>query len=1053
MIMKELLTKDKALRNLANDIKKHSDHEALPELNTQQVHLSKTQAAQIIQNVWRKKKIKDAMLKSPFNAYRSMIAAEDKQLLLSSAMYGHHVAELMSDAKEQIDNPLINPTELYHRSMPLNNPVLTALYKEFGISDFAQFDCLPISLLANNPIEDVLVLFEKSLPELQLIKKEPYSIAMLLIPKTNEEAKNKLKNKIKNMGLVASSWEIAENIRQSELSFPSSSVKVELNPNLPKTKEELLNSGIMAKLKRVSVSGKKYPTELLAICLKKLLNDLPPNISSGAIQRIATMVDLTNTFYTYHYPRYALCIHSVLHEISLALIENKDSSFIEEEYAKFREETAATLASTLRVSEEHLEKSIFLASASISGASACAVAMRIASKMQTPNDEKPKVKIFKPCYYELPNTFNLDSTNEANEADVLMISAGPIVNPEGLTPGMDINLFVKRHIIDTNRTKPATIIIDATTALYKNIALNEEVQKLIASGQLSVIIHESHQKFGLIHTDQAQYGRVFGWCSKDHFATETLEEVERNTKEDFSTHPDMRIGAFVNTRCKTTLEQIKKRHFANGAILRNMLVKQSIASAHIEPHDDMQQNLDELYFLTDTETTPGSFNSKMEWAGYGAFEYRSSFGHYALTSTGVEEQRRISPDASDTIDNLVTATHMRLSRQYDYSTRSMLQLLISSSTPTKANLSLEEQILVTGLLHNISSFCPLVPSSFNNVVYNEQVLTAADKKKIMSSESDIKNIYISKSIPKNKLPVYFIGFYSHGTTFRQIQIKDPSIISIIASNKITQPENRGHIKAYLQSLQENYFPEKANLPLIYAAVSNALIKCPSLKNRPSIININTWLSALKTAIVEKYQPSNAGEFLNAIKSLHASNNMLDAESTQYLLIFLSRVNCPLISPEAMENQNFIKALKKLIECNQEILDHLKESPNKYKAATIASKEYLNTCFNELHAYYSNTKPMESHRERLMDSIKSAEERYIKVLSVDRSSFSKLARYLLMAVTNFIAGLTLGAAHYMNYKATGNIAFFSGTHTENKLRSFNKNFSEELQQEPTTLVAN
>jgi hypothetical protein len=1044
--MKELLTKDKALLKLANDIKKHSDLETLSDSKPKCSNLSKDQAARFILQTWRKKKIKDALLKSPFNAYRSMIAPDDKQLQLSSAMYGHHVAELISDAKEQIDNPLINPAELYHRSMALNNPVLNALFKEFNIQNFEQYDCLPISLLANNPIEDVLALFEKSLPGLQLVKKEPYSIALLLIPKINEEAKNKLKNKIKNMGLVASSWEIAENIKHSEIPVPAHTIKIQLDPNLPKTKEELLDSEIMAKLRRVSVSGKKYPTQLLAICLKKLLSDLPPNISSGAIQRIATMVDLTNTFYTYHYPRYALCIHSVLHEISLALIENKDSAFMEKEYTRFRDESAATLASTLRIEEKNLEKSTFLATASISGASACAVAMRIASKMNTPNDEKPKVKIFKPCYYELPNTFNLDSTNDANAADVLMISVGPIVNPEGLTPGMDINLFIKRHIIDANRTKPVTIIVDATTALYKNIELNKEAQQLIATGQLSVIIHESHQKFGLIHTDQAQYGRVFGWCSKEHFSEETLQEVEKNTKEDFFTHPDMRIGAFVSTRCEETLEHIKRRHFANGAILRNMLVKHSIASAHVEPHDDMQQNLDELYFLTDTENAPGSYISNMEYAGYGALEYRSSFGHYALTSTGVEEQRRISPDASDTIDNLITASHMRLSRQYSYSTRTMLQLLINSSTPNKASLPLEEQILVTGLLHNISSFCPIVPSHFNEVVYQDQSLTAVDKKKIMTSESSAKNIYISKTVHKGKDPVYYIGFHSHGTTFRQIQIKDPYILGLVRAGNISSPQNRNTIKTYIHSLQENYFPDQANLPMIYAAVGNALEKCPSLRNRPSIININIWLSALKKSILEKYQPINATEFLKAIKNLHDSNNLtLDGESIQSLLVFLSQVNLSSISPVALANKNFIKAIKKVIESNQEILEHLKKSPNKFKTAHEASKIYLNSSFNELHNYYSNANPTESQRAHLMASIKNAEEGYIKVLAVDRSTFSKLARYLLMMVTNFIAGLTLGAAHYINYKTTGNVAFFSCTRTENKLRTFHREFEEELQQ--------
>ncbi len=72
-------------------------------------------------------------------------------------------------------------------------------------------------------------------------------------------------------------------------------------------------------------------------------------------------------------------------------------------------------------------------------------------------------------------------------------------------------------MLTKKREKPITIIIDATTTLYKNLKLNDRSLALIKSGKLSILIHESHQKFGLIHTDQVQYGRIFGICSKDSY--------------------------------------------------------------------------------------------------------------------------------------------------------------------------------------------------------------------------------------------------------------------------------------------------------------------------------------------------------------------------------------------------------------------------------------------------------------------------------------------------------------------------------------------------------
>lgn len=1032
------------VQRLVKEIRNYSETiEFSPQKSPNYPHLSQDQAARIIQAAWREKKVKDAMNQAPFHSYRSMIKANDKQSQLSAMMFGHHVAEQLHDAKEQIANPLVSTVEYYHRSTTLDNPIVDALFKEFEIVnlDKKKYSYIPISLLNNNPIEDVLTLFSTP-ADLQLIKKHPFTIAILVIPTSDEVLHTKLKDKIKNMGLVASSWEIAENIRSTVLNIPTKNhKKIELDPKLPATKVELLTSELMVKLKALSGREKHYPTGLLIQALKKLISDLPPNIGSSAIQRIATMINFSNTFYLYHYPRYALCIYYVLHEISLALIENKDPVFLEQEYQRYKKESLTTLEKTIGLDEANLSESRFLATPSTSGASACSAAMRIASKMITQDNSKPKVKIFKPCYYELPNTFNLTSTEDANEADVLMISAGPIVNPEGLTPGIDINLFVKHHVIDSTRTKPVTLIVDATTALYKNLRLNNEVQQLIAKGKLSIIVHESHQKFGLIHSDQAQYGRVFGWCSKKHFSKKTFDKVEANSKADFFNHSDIRIGAFVNTRCGDTLEKIKIKHFTNGALLRNLLLGTSIISAHIERHEDMQTNLDELYFLTNQETSKDSFVSNMEFAAYGVVEYRNSFGHFSLTTADAAGLRRLSADASDTLDNLVLASHMRLSRIYDHSALKMFDALLKSQK-TIAKLNLEEQIVLTGLLHCISSFFPLIPDDFDQVEFIDRALKEADKNKLITPDNSPKNIIISKSNG-----ITYLGFHSHGKVVRQLALKDPVLLKELESGTINSPNARILLKNHLKKLQKSYMPADASLPLLYTLMSNMPNSCPLLNKRSAFMDINRWLDALQTRLIAEYKPENPRQFMKGVKELHSNN--FNKESINYGLVFLSHISSSFrYSSSVFYKQDFIQAIKKVYEGNQQILENLKTTPQKHKAAQQSSRQYLSNCFEALHQFYSQEKPVRLHHEDLVKSIEHAEADYLNVLAKDRSQLSQVIRYILKAITNFIASLSLGVAHYINYKATGEVLFFSGTRSENTLKQLNNNLIKNT--EPSSL---
>lgn len=1064
--MKYLLAKNNLLHKLSEDIKFYSDRikdkvQRLtpPPPSSDAPSLSQDKAALIIQRMWRGIKIKEIIAKSPYFAYISLIDPADEQQQLSAIMFGRHVAEIRQSARERVDNPLINVQEVYHRSVHLANAVTDAFFKEFDLPDFdpAKNTYMPITLLKNNPIQDVVDSFKSHIPDLQLVTKEPYSIAVLVIPKNEDEAKKKqaalLQDKVKNLGLVASSWEIAENLRATKISYGQSKIDIALDPKLPKTKDALLDSEIIIKLNRIATSGGRYPTKILAKCLQKILQDLP-ELSPQAIQRIALMLDLTNTFYNQNYPRYAFCVYAIIHEISLSLLTQTDEAMLEKEFARFQDESFKTLLDILALNKSKLKESTFIASSSTSGVSACAVAMKLVSKLQTVNGVAPKVKIFKPCYYELPNISSLNTASSTADADVLMISAGPIVNPEGLTPGVDINLFVRRNIINDKRTKPVAIVIDATSSLYKNMKLDEDVKKLVEEGKISIIIHESHQKFGLIHSDQAQYGRVFGWCSKEHFKEADLKTIQENSRDDFYKHVDLRIGSFISTRCQKILEDIKEQHFSNGAILRNILIQTSLIAKDVVTHEDMQQNLNELYFLNDEELSPGTYTSRLEKAAFGILDYRSSFGHYSPTATGVINQRRLSPDASDALDCLVQACHIRLS--LEQSVKKMLGAIIGAARD-KDEIPLEQQIVVMSMLHNIISNTPLFPTNVKNVNFISHTPTQKD----LSFLHTEKNILFIKA-PGQPLKM---GYYAHDNIYKQKDIYDSKILKMSTEGTLNKSDNLAYIKAYLSSLQKAALPANTNLAVIFAAITNALECCYLLKDRQYGMKINQWLRAAQEQILLQYKPEKASLFLDTVRYLY--NLKVPVKDNQLLmlskhpnlcLIIKNQKNSQVVKSiievsmilgtsidlsQVIKNKNFVTAVLKIHDANEDILLGLKKASEKHEAARNCSKKYLEISYAALLKFYSESNPEPGARANLLKSFKNAENLYTGILSKDRSTASKTARYILKAITNFIAALTLGIAHYVHYKATGTATFFSGTTSEGKLKNAHAKLSKDM----------
>jgi hypothetical protein len=653
--------------------------------------LQQEHAAQCIQRVWRKRQINLKFVQDPYNTYLSMMAADDEQRLLSRIMFGRHAAELPSNSKYKTTNPYIHIRAYYHRDDDLPAVFLKQLLLQFEIDPELEStnEYMPVSLLNNTPIEEIIKNYFPPLKApIELIKDANHTIGLLVIPRCNFGQILKIKEVVRACGVVASPWEIAQNIK-AELYPELISPEISGFDDLPATREELIQSPVWKKITMVATSS-RHPTRLLAVNLAKLVQALP-DMSSEAIKRISLLLELTHTFYEYHYPRYAFCIYVIIHEISLALLKQTDEQFLENSFHAFISESKKTFLSSLALSEEQIVNSHFIAFPALSGTNAYTLAMQLARQMKTHSGAEPKIKVCTPSYYEFAHITKKNLTE--SDADIYILSAGPIVNKNGLTPGVDINHFVRRKLIEKKRNKPLTLIVDATTALYSNLQLAPEIKALIGAGQLSIILHESHQKFGLIHSDQAQYGRVLGLCAKGSYAEELIHTMQQNSQDDFNRHVDMRIGAFISSICGSSLEEIKQQHFSNGALLRNLLIESLLSNKEVVTHKDMLTNLDQLYFTTSQHA---SFNNITR----NIIEPRDSFGHFSFTKIGVGKYHRISADASDRIDCLLLASQIYIAQQY---TAEQLAEILLIHARGGVHLSFEYQIMTLAVLNKISA--------------------------------------------------------------------------------------------------------------------------------------------------------------------------------------------------------------------------------------------------------------------------------------------------------------------------------------------------------------
>ena len=767
-------------------------------LDQEQQHFQATRAAKTVQRFWRAKKIKDSLLENPYTSYLSLIDPEDNQRLLSDFMFGRHVAEIAKDEPDHIDNVFVHDAMFYHRVDDFQGKLMDLLLGEFGIvlsdnDDYAR--CIPISLLRTTPIEWIIDKYHSKTGGLiTLVKDDEHAIAMLRIAKdATKKQIETIKTSMRSYGLIASPWEIATNIKHTPVEITKHPL-ITRSGTLPKTKEALLKSNLFGKLNLIAASD-RHLTRLLAKSLKKMLEN-SPKLNADAVQRIALMLDITNTFYAHNYSRYAFCVYTIIHEISLSMLDQKDKEQLKKEFDDFWDESLVTFKKAFGLSEGEEAGYHSLACPALSGTNAYAIAKEFAATfMQTESGLAPTIKAFGPIYYEFEY---ITSMTDSLDADIFLISAGPIVSFDGLTPGVDINLLVRRHIIDTHRTKPTTIIIDTTTALYNNLKLDDDVQSLVKNGSVSLIVIESHQKFGLIHSDQAQYGRVFGVFSKKSFEDSALRSLFNCGKIDFKSHIDMRIGAFISSHCGEVLEEIKKQHFINGALLRNMLLKSEergakYVDASVETYDEMLTNLDELYFSLINKNRDG--DPPLD----GLVSVRDSFGHYTTTCSGILDIFRLSPGASDDIDSFITASLFCLKLTFESS--KPLMSLVSTPVSNSKPLSLEHQILALATLnfYILDNYWEMIlPSLINNLAKIGNILDQCPLLKGRESYLRVQShlVKLQEQASKEYHPKNHTAFFQAIQILYQsrieikpseikLMIKQPALMDVVIQNSTT----------------------------------------------------------------------------------------------------------------------------------------------------------------------------------------------------------------------------------------------------------------------------
>lgn len=262
------------------------------------------------------------------------------------------------------------------------------------------------------------------------------------------------------------------------------------------------------------------------------------------------------------------------------------------------------------------------------------------------------------------------------------------------------------------------------------------------------------------------------------------------------------------------------------------------------------------------------------------------------------------------------------------------------------------------------------------------------------------------------------GFKNNNTTERKAVLADklPQGMLAFAQN-------------IMSFYARNYPDSITRTRLDFFAGENGPILCEAEMVEPNT-NIRRLAPTEQAVVIERYASSviNHTQQLNAMAILQ---ELFKENSADYLPL----TRRPELAP----------AMMKIYETHHEILAHLAPTKNKHQLAMTHSPIYLKACFDALNTYAKTDAPRPQDKKLLLKSLEHAKNNYSKsVLAQDQSKLSKIMRLMLKGVVNFIASLTLGAAHYINYQKTGTATFFAYTTSDNKLKQAHHELNKEIE---------
>ncbi|WP_454783762.1 hypothetical protein [Legionella sp. WA2024007413] len=753
------------IRNTPSEVSSQGSEEVIKisseEEKKAQVSDTQTEASITIQRIWRTYLLtKEFYSAEGTKAYWKMLDRQDPTLvdsesnLLAKMMYGKTIAAVKNDSNFPVTQHPDWPTErYYHRDDKLQGKAIDDIIKIFVTEiDYKKNVYVPIILVNNASIDDLLTnyLAPEHLPFIKIHKKEGENIGIVQI---DLRKRDEILSKIQSAGLIASPWELAKlhtkylskeeeppeevsmNLESIEEESPEgvspkeeeidTSTMARLLTTMPNTIKDLKESDIMLGLFRMAIK-KNNPNRLLASCLHRMISALPETeIDSEAVQRIALFLSFGTKFYTYNYERFSFSVYAITHEISLLLNKALENDISVVEYSNFKKSIEKNVISSFALNYEPDKSYRMIAAPAMAGTHAFMVAMDLAKKMKLPEGKKPVIKTIGSKYFEFNKFLPTKEENETDEiADIYHVSTGPIVNPDGIHAGIDLNLFIRNQLMKGKQDleKPISIVVDVTTGLHKNLKLDEDIKKLVNNGTLSIICYESYQKFGLAHTDQVQGGVVYGVCGDGSFSPEIIDEFEQKAKDDLENHLDMVIASFMHEHSGYYLEKIKEQHFENGALFRNFFANLDNYKQKEIYYKDMLNDLNELYFFVIADSP------KLKKAASSNFPNRDSFGHFGSTLSTVSSVDRLSPNASDKVDTLIQISQLYLSSRF---TRDELFMFTTSFLNKKNGqpFNKQEQVIFAGLL-----------IALKNLSMNKPPLTKAEEFEISYGSH-----YLSKS--------------------------------------------------------------------------------------------------------------------------------------------------------------------------------------------------------------------------------------------------------------------------------------------------------------------